>query len=95
MKLGYASPAKMLSEMRPSELGAWAALWAVDPFDERRADLRTGIIASVLANVNRDPKRRSKAWVPTDFMPYAKAEDRRDSADISRKLRAAFMARRN
>ncbi len=34
------------------------------------------MLASVIANVNRDPKRRSKAWEPADFfdLPGATAE---------------------
>lgn len=84
----------MLREIRPSELGAWIALWSIDPRGESRADMRAGIIASVIANVNRDPKRRAAPFKPVDFMPYTKAEQQMDTDDLSKKLRAAFMARR-
>ena len=47
----------------------------IDPWDESRADLRAGIVASVVANVNRGKK--TKAFAPRDFMPYTKAEDER------------------
>lgn len=60
----------MLGEMRPSELGRWVALNAIDPFGESRADLRAGIVASVIANVNRDPKKRSEPFRAQDFMPF-------------------------
>jgi hypothetical protein len=66
MKLGHASPAKMLAEMRPSELGMWAALFKVDPWDETRADLRAGVVASAVANFSGRAKR---ATAPGDFMP--------------------------
>jgi hypothetical protein len=59
----------MLRELRPSELGMWAALYDVDPWDETRADLRAGIVASTIANVNRG--RNQPAFVPADFMPFA------------------------
>jgi hypothetical protein len=36
---------------------------------DRRADYRAALVASVLANVNRDPKRRSEPYTPFDFMP--------------------------
>ena len=39
------------------------------PPGEVRADLRSGIVASVIATVNRDPKRRPRAFAPGDFMP--------------------------
>lgn len=80
--------------MRPSELGAWAALWTINPWGEDRADLRSGVIASVIANVNRDQKRRPSPFMPKDFMPYARAEEQRDTQELSRKIRSAFMARR-
>ena len=43
------------------------AYYEIDPWGEDRADLRAGIIASTIANVNRESKR--KAFVPRDFMP--------------------------
>ena len=32
------------------------------------------LICSVIANVNRDPDKRSEPWQPADFMPGAKSE---------------------
>lgn len=42
----------------------------LEPWGEERADLRAGIIASTLANINRDPKRHPEPYGATDFMPY-------------------------
>lgn len=67
LKLGYASPAKMLAEMRPSELGTYMALSFEDPWDEQRADLRAGIVASTIANVHR--KRGTPPIKASDFLP--------------------------
>ena len=36
---------------------------------EEREDLRAGIVASTIANANRDPKRRKQPFKPQDFMP--------------------------
>lgn len=63
----------MLQAMRPSELGLWQAFWRVDPWGEQRADLRAGMSMALQANMNRDPKRRMKAFSARDFMPYADA----------------------
>lgn len=52
--------------MRPSELGTWAALYNIDPFDEERADLRAGIVASTLANIHRG--KNTEPLSPFDFM---------------------------
>ena len=49
------------------EYAEWQAKYEIDPWGEDRADLRAGIIASTIANVNRESKR--KAFVPRDFMP--------------------------
>ena len=45
----------------------WQAYYEIDPWGEERADLRAGIIASTIANVHRDPKK--KAFTFGDFMP--------------------------
>ncbi len=55
----------------------------VDPWDQSRADLRAGIIASVIANVNRGKK--SKTFSARDFMPYAQAEHERQRITASPK----------
>lgn len=81
----------MLKELRPSELGEWAALARVDPWGEQRADLRAAIIASTVANV-MVKKRDGSAFKPADFMPYLEKSAAQDSAELSRRLRAALAA---
>ena len=80
----------MLEKLSLSELGIWAALWRQSPWDENRADLRTAIIASVIANVNRDTKKKSEPFRPFDFMPYAERDAQEDQLDLSKRLRAAL-----
>ncbi len=48
-------------------MAEWIALERVDPWGEWRADLRAGIVASTIANVNRGKK--DKAFSAQDFMP--------------------------
>jgi inner membrane protein involved in colicin E2 resistance len=50
-------------------LTEWEIYAAIEPWGEERADLRAGIIASVIANVNRG--KGQKAFTPQMFMPYA------------------------
>ena len=71
------------------------AVYRMEPFGEERADLRAGIIASTIANVNRGKKGRLSK--PTDFMPFWKAaEERRKVLDrpapkeLSQKVRGIF-----
>ena len=40
----------------------------MEPRGEERADLRAGIVASTIANANRDPKK-GKPFKAEDFMP--------------------------
>ena len=41
---------------------------SVRPFGPQAAFLRTGILASLTANIHRDPKK-GKPFTPQDFMP--------------------------
>lgn len=57
--------------MRPSELGEWAAFFRINPWGQDRADLRSAIVASLIANAHRDTKKRRQPFSADDFMPYA------------------------
>jgi hypothetical protein len=65
----------MLAAMRPRHLGEWAALARLSPWGESRADLRAGIVAAIIANTHRDPKRKAAPFRPKDFMPFHEEED--------------------
>lgn len=59
----------MLARISSRLLSEWMAYAALEPFGEARADLRMGILASVIANTQRDPKKKREPWRPEDFMP--------------------------
>lgn len=59
----------MLRAMSARQFEEWAAFYSQEPWGEFRADLRTGIVASTIANIHRKP--RAPAFTPIDFMPYA------------------------
>lgn len=56
--------------MTSSELTGWIAYFGLEPFGEERADLRSGIVAAVIANANRDTKKRREPYQPQDFMMF-------------------------
>ena len=85
--LGYASPQKMLGEMRPSELGEWLAEYSIAPWGEWRDDLRAAQTTAMIANVNRDPKRKPEPFHPRDFM-YDHIMEQADAAQRSAALSA-------
>ena len=46
---------------------------SIEPFHDRRGDIQTGMICSILANINRT-KRSDKLYNPMDFVPKWDAE---------------------
>lgn len=82
--------------MRPHHLGEWLALYRIDPWGEVRDDLRSGIVASVIANVNRDVRRKPEPFTAQDFVPRFDAPDEvevQEAPDLHDKI-AAFFSRR-
>lgn len=69
LALGYAHPDHLLRELTSWQITEWLAYYQIEPWGEERGDLRAGIVASVTANANRDPKHRKRPYTPQDFMP--------------------------
>lgn len=61
--------AELLSRVSSAELTEWMAFYRLEPWGSEVEDWRFGMVASVIANVNRDPKQRRKPFDPPDFMP--------------------------
>jgi hypothetical protein len=77
VKLGYVNVDKMLSEISFRQLLEWETFSQLEPFDEERADVRSAHIVSMIANTNRNPKKRSKPWPLEDFIiPFGDSEKR-------------------
>lgn len=58
----------MLREMPASEYNRWKAIERMHgPLGPLRDDILTGLVLNLLANVNRDPKK--KAYPLDDFVP--------------------------
>ncbi|MCB0073270.1 MAG: DUF4035 domain-containing protein [Caldilineaceae bacterium] len=60
---------ELLDSMSGRELAEWMAFYQVEPFGDVRGDLQAGIVASTLANVYRDRKKKPKPYKPEEFMP--------------------------
>ena len=45
------------------------AFFRLEPWGCEVEDWRAGMVASTIANVNRDPKKQYKPYAPGDFMP--------------------------
>lgn len=60
------------------QLTEWQAYFAEEPWGEERADLRSGILASTIANWSGKVLREGeKPMTPRDFMPYHRREPER------------------
>ena len=67
MSLGVPSPRELYSRLTSSEITTWLAYYMLDPMGGEREDLRSGIIAATIANVNRG--KGTQPFEPSDFMP--------------------------
>ena len=63
------NPHALRDEMSGEDWLAWQHYYSLEPWGEERADLRAGMIAAVIAETNRDKKKRHKPYTPADFMP--------------------------
>ena len=48
---------RMLRGLPSSKFFEWMAFEAVEPFEDRRGDLRAAVVVQTLLNIHRDPKR--------------------------------------
>jgi hypothetical protein len=60
---------ELQARMSSREFAEWIEFYGLEPFGEERADVRSAIVASTIANANRDAKKRKKPWTVEDFMP--------------------------
>ena len=70
----------------------WAEFAEVEPFGEERGDLRAGIVASVVANVNRG--KNTRPFKASDFMPRFE-RPKKQTGEQMRNIFAAFARAHN
>lgn len=61
---------ELLDTISYPELLQWRDFLQIEPEPEWRADARAANICSTIANVNRDPKKKSEPFQPKDFMMF-------------------------
>lgn len=77
-------------EIDSAEFAEWLAYHGLEPFGEERDDLRAGIVASTIANVNRG--KRAKAYKPEDFMPKFDSHSKQQTPDQMKAVLGAAAA---
>ena len=58
----------MLRSITATQFLEWTHYDLIDPFGEWRSDYRSAEIVTMLANVNRDAKKRKEPYRVTDFI---------------------------
>lgn len=59
----------LLKSLSYKQLREWQAYAQIEPFGEKRADLRIAQLCSIVANMIPKEKGSSKTYEPADFMP--------------------------
>ncbi|MGB9780618.1 phage tail assembly protein T [Caldanaerobacter sp.] len=78
---------ELLSRIDSQELTEWMVYYTLEPWGTEVEDLRTGIVASTIANVNRDPKKQKKPFAPKDFMPiWDKPKQQEQTVEEQKKI---------
>ena len=76
--------AEMLSRMSSHELTEWMAYEALEPFPAERNDQDIAMLTALIANTNRDPKKRSKPFELVDFLLFKEAREEDADAKAAR-----------
>lgn len=59
----------MLRKMPSSQFIDWEVFAELEPFDEERADLRTGSVVAAIVNVHRNAKRKPNPYTSLEMAP--------------------------
>jgi hypothetical protein len=84
LELGILHPDHLMRSLTSRQLSEWMVFYGLDPFGEQRADLRAGIVASVVNNRWRG--RHETPREPADFMPF-REQPKQTPDEIKRTLR--------
>lgn len=77
----------MLEGISSEQFSEWMAYDQLDPIGEKRADIRMGILASVIANSSRG--KNQKVYTAADFIPQFEMESEEEAGE---RLRAKAFA---
>jgi hypothetical protein len=64
----------------------------LEPFGSEADDHRSAQLLALIANVNRDGKRRKTPWTPEDFLPRRLPRQAPAQADLRPRIDAAMAA---
>lgn len=83
--MGEPSLRQLKSKITMRELRGWQRYYRIEPWGERRADLRAGIVAAAMRNSMRG--RGSRAFRAQDFLPeFGPRRRRMDDETVADRL---------
>jgi len=78
------------------EFSEWIEFYNLEPFGWEADCYIAGIIASTIANVHRDTKKRQKPYDPLDFVPVSESKKKKlDPKIVKAQLMLAFAGEKN
>jgi hypothetical protein len=80
---------RTMREIDSHEFSEWMAYWLIEPFGPEREDMRHGVVAATIANVNRDPKAVPEPFDASDFFPRLSAVRSLEDSDDNEVIVAA------
>lgn len=81
---------ELLARTSGQELTEWEAYYRLEPWGEERADLRSGVLASLICNALRG--KGGKTRKPQDFMLRFGMDAEADPGMLWEKIKATFKA---
>lgn len=76
---------ELLARIDSQELSEWQIFFGLEPWGTEVEDWRAGMVAAIIANVNRDEKKQKKPFEPKDFMPKREQEPEKEQTPEEQK----------
>ncbi len=76
-----------MREITSAEFAEWMAYATIEPFGPIREDERAGIVAAIIANVNRDSSTHPEPFTVDEFLPRYEGPDPKPSTLDEDKLK--------
>jgi len=75
-----------------AEFTEWFAFYTLEPWGYEVENWRSGLVAAMVANTARDPKKHRKPYQPEDFMPNMEPKRPQTWQALKQKAAMAFAA---
>lgn len=78
--------------MSSKEFAEWRAFDITSPGEPERSDLQAALVSHVIANVNRDKKKRARPFALSDFLLRFDVKERQHHSVLKAKILTALAA---